>query len=105
MINNLTIYLKALRESHEYSLRKVATGLNVSAPFIQDIERGNRIPSRKIANLLVEFYNLDEENQRKLYDAISEANGMLPYDVDEFLRSNPLALQTVIELMNNNKKR
>lgn len=103
VINNLTVYLKKLRESYDYTITKVANGISVSAPFLSDVEKGNRIPTRKVAKFLIDFYNLDEDQKRKLYDAIAEVNDSLPYDVVDYLKANPQALQHVIKLMNKDK--
>ena len=104
-VNKLTVYMKNMRVQNRYSLREAAKEMSVSAPFLHDVEAGERNVTRKVANEFIRLYHLDDEGKRTLFDAIAEATDSLPYDVVDFLKSNPEALQTVIGMMNNQKQK
>ena len=103
MINNFTVFITDLRNAKEYTLRKAASKLHVSAPFLSDLEKGNRLPSRKTLDAIIDLYSLDEENKRKLYDAEAEARDDIPQDVKDFLKTNKDAMKSVIEMMSKQK--
>jgi transcriptional regulator with XRE-family HTH domain len=101
--NKFTLYLKTIRLFDRYSLRGAAEGMGVSAPFLHDLENGERKPTRKMIGKIIDFYNLDEENQRILYDLAAESLDTLPFDVIDFLKENNDVLQDVINTMNEKK--
>ena len=98
-----TIYIKSIREDSRYTLRGAAREMNISAPYLHDVEVGNRAPTKKLVDSLIKLYKLDEEGRRTIYDAAAEVNDTIPYDVEEFLKDYPEAMQTVIEMMNEKK--
>ena len=100
--NKWTIYIKSIRLASRYSLRAAAKQLNVSAPYLHDVETGNRAPTKKLVNSIINLYNLDNEEKRIIFDAAAEATDSIPYDVEDFLKENPDAIQTVINMMNEN---
>lgn len=95
-----TILFKSIREAADVSLRVLSEGTNLSAPFLHDLEKGNRNPTERVADALVEFYSLDATQQRELYDSIAHSTDNLPFDVIRFLKSNPDELDRVINNMN-----
>ena len=104
-INKWTIYIKTLRLASKKTIRSAAIELNVSAPYLQDVERGNRTPTKKLVNSIINLYNLGEEEKRKIYDAAAEVNDCIPYDVEEFLKNDKEAMQSVINMMNEKEKK
>ncbi len=98
--NKWTIYIKTLRLAERYSLRQAGEALGVSAPYLHDVESGERKPTKKIVDAMIKLYNLDEDGKRMIYDAAAEVSGTLPYDVQDFLKENPEAMQKVIKMMN-----
>jgi len=101
--NKWTIYIKSLRAASGFTLKTAAEMLHVSAPYLHDVEMGNRTPTRKLVSSIIELYNLGDEAQRIIYDAAAEVLGSLPFDVEDFLKSNPDAMQTVINMMSEKK--
>ena len=104
MKNKWTFYIKAIRQASRYSLRAAAKELDVSAPYLHDVEVGERAPTRKLVNSIINLYNLNDEAKRIIYDAAAEANDCIPYDVEDFLKNNPEAMHSVISMMNEKKK-
>ena len=70
--NKWTIYIKSIRLASRYSLRAAAKQLNVSAPYLHDVETGNRAPTKKLVNSIINLYNLDNEEKRIIFDAAAE---------------------------------
>ncbi len=101
--NKWTIYIKSLRAASGYTLKGAADMLHVSAPYLKDVESGNRGPTRKLVSSIIELYNLGDEAQRIIYDAAAEVLDILPYDVEDFLKGNPDAMQAVIGMMSEKK--
>lgn len=104
MNNNWTIYIKSLRLASKQSLRQAAEAHGVSAPYLHDVETGNRRPTRKMVESVIRVYKLKEpEWIRLIYDAAAEANDDIPYDVKDFLKSNPEAMKQVKNMMKEKK--
>ena len=101
--NKWTIYIKTIRLASRYTLRRAAKELNVSAPYLHDVETGNRAPTKKLVNSIINLYNLGEDSKRIIFDAAADANDSIPYDVEDFLKSDPDAMQKVINMMNEKK--
>ena len=101
--NKWTIYIKSLRAASEYTLKTAAEMLHVSAPYLKDVENGNRRPTKKLVSSIIDVYGLGEEAQRIIYDAAAEVLDILPYDVEDFLKNNPDAMQAVISMMSEKK--
>jgi transcriptional regulator with XRE-family HTH domain len=51
-------YIRELREEKDLSLRELAKKLEISAPFLSDIELGHRYPSDKVLASLAIFLNI-----------------------------------------------
>lgn len=96
---DFTILFKVLREKHGLSLRNLSREIGLSAPYLCDLENGNRNPNERIVNMLISFYNLNEEEQRILYDAVGKSTDNLPYDVIDYLKNNPDELALIIDKM------
>ena len=101
--NKWTICIKTLRLAERYSLRQAGEALGVSAPYLHDVESGARKPTKKFVDAMVKLYNLDEDGRRLIYDAAAEANDDIPYDVKDFLKSNPEAMKQVKSMMKEKK--
>ncbi len=101
--NKWTTYIKNLRINSRYSLREAARLLDVSAPYLYDVENGNRVPTEKLVYAIIYLYNLDDDNKKVILDSAAEAIDSIPYDVIEFLKNNPEAIQEVRDMMKDKK--
>jgi len=68
--------MKTLRVEKGISLRKLAEAIDVSAPYLSDVERGQRNPLSaehlyKVANVL----GLNEDERRDLFDLAASSRG------------------------------
>ena len=62
--------LHLLREKKDVTLRELARKINVSAPFLSDVEKGRRAPlTAERLEAVVSALNLDKDEERELYDA------------------------------------
>lgn len=97
--NDFTLLIKMIRAQAGISMRELSSGIGLSVGYLCDIENGNRPPIKSVVNRLIQFYNLDEDDKRKLYDAAASVTGTLPYDVEDYLLSHPDELRGLIEKM------
>ena len=62
--------LHTLREKKDVTLRELARKIEVSAPFLSDVEKGRRAPlTADRLEAVVLALNLDKTEERELYDA------------------------------------
>src|SRR5438034_6278905 len=59
--------LRELRDKADISLRELARKIDVSAPFLSDVERGHRYPSDKLLVSLARYLKVSVE-ELKRYD-------------------------------------
>jgi transcriptional regulator with XRE-family HTH domain len=59
--------LRELRYKADISLRELARNMDVSAPFLSDVERGHRYPSDKLLANLARYFQVSV-NELKRYD-------------------------------------
>ena len=102
--NKWTIMIKAMRLSSRYSLRAAAKELNISAPYLFDVESGKRPPTKKLVSSIINLYGLNDENKRILFDAAAEASDSIPYDVEEFIKGNPETIPKIRKMMIKKRK-
>ena len=68
--------LKSIRVEKDISLRKLAEKLGVSAPYLSDVERGQRKPlSGEYIDRVAEVLNLTPEERQSLFDAAAAVRG------------------------------
>lgn len=67
-MNTLGEHIRALREKKDISVRELARQLNVSAPFLSDVELGRRHPSDEIMRRLAGCLDTTVDELQK-YDA------------------------------------
>lgn len=99
-VTEFTKIFKYLRAKNDLTKQDLAKGLGISAGYIFDLENGNRRPNKKLAEALIKFYQLNDQEQRMLYDAIAKTINSLPFDIEEFLKTHQDELDKVIASMN-----
>ena len=67
--------IRELREENDISLRELAKKLDVSAPFLSDIELGRRYPSDKVFLSLARALGTSIENLR-IFDSRPPVEGL-----------------------------
>lgn len=83
-------YLKHKREERQISLRELARRLNVSAPFISDVENNRRAPltEERLATLAV-VLNLIKAEKAEMYDIVGQQKGLLAPDLTPYVNNRP----------------
>ena len=83
-------YLKHKRDEEQISLREVARGLGVSAPFLSDVENNRRGPltEERLADL-AEVLHLNEDEKAEMYDIVGKQKGLLAPDLNPYVTERP----------------
>src|ERR1051325_103221 len=86
--------IRELRDSADLSLRELASRIQVSAPFLSDIELGRRFPSEEVLRKLANVVSISLENLKQ-YDTREPMA-----ELKKMMDSNPklgFAFRTVVE--------
>jgi transcriptional regulator with XRE-family HTH domain len=86
--------IRQLREEKDLSLRELADELDLSAPFLSDVELGRRYPSEKVLSDLAKKLGTSVEDLQK-YDTRAPVEG-----IKRLASSNPaygLAFRTIVD--------
>lgn len=67
--------LRELRENSDISLRELAKKLEVSAPFLSDVEWGRRHPSEKVLSAIAKLFKVSVD-ELKRHDSRAPLNEM-----------------------------
>ena len=92
--------IKELRDKADLSLRELAKTLDVSAPFLSDVELGRRFPSEDVLVKLAKVLKVPVDELRQ-YDSRQPVA-----DLKRMIESNPglgFAFRTVVEDMKDGK--
>ena len=94
--------LHLLREKKDVTLRELARKINVSAPFLSDVEKGSRAPlTAERLEAVVSALNLDKEEERELYDAAGRQRKTIAPDLPDYIMEHEYvsaALRTARDL-------
>ena len=83
-------YLKRKREEKQISLRELARRLELSAPFVSDVENNRRAPltEERLADL-AKVLNLTEAEKAEMYDLVGHQKGLLAPDLNPYVIDRP----------------
>ncbi len=87
-IPNITFgeYLTAKREERDITLRELARKLEVSAPFLSDVEKNRRAPlTQERLEKLAEVLSLTVEEKAEMYDIVGRQKGSVAPDLPEYI--------------------
>ena len=94
--------LHLLREKKDVTLRELARKINVSAPFLSDVEKGSRAPlTAERLEAVVSALNLDKAEERELYDAAGRQRKTIAPDLPDYIMEHEYvsaALRTARDL-------
>lgn len=94
--------LHQLRKKKDVTLRELARKINVSAPFLTDVEKGRRAPlTAERLEAAVLALNLDKKEERELYDAAGRQRKTIAPDLPEYIMEHDYvsaALRTARDL-------
>ncbi|NCB27315.1 MAG: XRE family transcriptional regulator [Bacteroidia bacterium] len=87
---NFGEYLKQKREEKQISLRELARRLEVSAPFLSDVENNRRAPlTEERLSTLADVLNLSEAEKAEMYDIVGHQKGLLAPDLNPYVNDRP----------------
>jgi transcriptional regulator with XRE-family HTH domain len=92
--------IKELRDAADFSLRELAKKIDVSAPFLSDVELGRRFPSEEVLQKLAKELKAPLEELRQ-YDSRQPVA-----ELKRMIESNPglgFAFRTVVEDLKDGK--
>lgn len=96
------VFLKEKRLSCNYSYRELSKLLNISAPYLSDIEKGRRnAPSLEKLEMLANILSLDKEEKQLMYNLAGKKKNTLPPDLPDYIKDNTeviVALRTAKDL-------
>ena len=94
--------LHQLREKKDVTLRELARKIEVSAPFLSDVEKGRRAPlTAERLEAVVRVLNLDKDEERDLYDAAGKQRNTIAPDLPDYIMEHEYvsaALRTARDL-------
>lgn len=73
------------------SLKKLSDEIGISAPYLSDIENGNRFPSKDKLDKLVQIFNLQDKEKDKFYDLVAKESPnkyKVSGDIAEYIMKN-----------------
>lgn len=80
-------YVRRLREQKAIGLREMARRLDVSAPYLNDIERGKRAaPRTEIVRAMAEILEVDPD---RIFDLAGRSRNDIPPDIAHLIRERP----------------
>lgn len=83
-------YLKHIREEKHITLRELARRLELSAPFLSDVENNRRAPltEERLATL-ADVLNLSKDDAAEMYDIVGRQKGLLAPDLNPYVTKRP----------------
>jgi transcriptional regulator with XRE-family HTH domain len=83
-------YLKHKREEKQISLRELARRLELSAPFLSDVENNRRAPlTEERLSTLADVLNLSEAEKAEMYDIVGHQKRLLAPDLNPYVNDRP----------------
>lgn len=91
------------RKKKNISSRQLAISSKVSAAYMNDIEKGKRIPTFEVLKKIGLSLELDDENMYKLLDlAAQNSNNRVPYDIVDYIMKNDSLRKCIRKKIKNN---
>jgi transcriptional regulator with XRE-family HTH domain len=92
-MNTITLgsFIRNRRELLGKTLRGLAVELDIAAPYLHDIEKGNRTPSEKLLPAFIRCLYLSPDDETTLYDLVGgRRQGIYP-DLTAYIQQSDLA--------------
>lgn len=84
-------FIREKRERLGKTLRGLAAELDIAAPYLHDIEKGNRTPSEKLLPAFIKCLSLSSDDETALYDLVGvRRQGVYP-DLTAYIQQSNLA--------------
>lgn len=104
-MNELGKNIHEMRKKSEKTIKSITEELDISPQYLNDIENGKRIPSSMLLKKIIKLFNLDINEEKKLYDYASNSykKKKVPADIAEFIINNEDAKDKIRKLMKDYK--
>lgn len=104
-MNELGKIIHEMRKKSKKTIKTITEELEISPQYLNDIENGKRVPSGILLKKIIKLFNLDGNEQRKLYDCASNSykEKKVPADIAEFIINNEDAKDKIRKLMKDYK--
>ena len=79
-------FLKEKREERNVTLRELARKLEVSAPFLSDVEKGRSAPlTKERLERVAEVLDLSPDERNEMYDIVGKQRNTVAPDVSDYV--------------------
>ena len=86
MYTNFGEFLSSKREERQITLRKLASMLEVSAPFLSDVEKNRRNPpDLEKLNKIADILQFDTDERTQMYDLAGKGRNTVAPDLPEYI--------------------
>ena len=83
---NFGSFLKGKREARNVTLRELARKLEVSAPFLSDVEKGRSAPlTKERLERVAEILDLSLDERNEMYDIVGRQRNTVAPDVSDYV--------------------
>ena len=101
--DSLGRFIVNARTKKSISSRQLAISSEVSAAYMNGIEKGKRVPTFDVLKKIGSALELNDENMYKLLDlAAKSSNNRVPYDIIEYIMQNDSLRRCIREKIKNN---
>jgi transcriptional regulator with XRE-family HTH domain len=95
-------YLKTKRLGRKFTLRKMASCVGISAPYLSDIEKNNRTaPSKEKLDKIIAVLNLDENEKEEFFSLAGKSKDSVPQDIEDYIKDKS-EIQILLRTMKKN---
>ena len=101
--DSLGIFISSKRKQKKISSRQLAIKIDVSAPYMCDIEKDKRIPTFEVLKKISDILQLNDDDKYEMLDlAAKNSNNRVPYDIIEYIMQNDSLRKCIREKIKNN---
>lgn len=101
--DSLGRFIVNARAKKNISSRQLAISSEVSAAYMNDIEKGKRVPTFDVLKKIGSALELNDENMYRLLDlAAKSSNNRVPYDIIEYIMQNDSLRRCIRKKIKNN---
>ena len=87
--NNFGAFIAQKRKEQQWTLRQLANLLDISAPYLSDVEKGRRHPfDIEKLNRLTQILKLNKEEETIMMDLAGQERSEVPPDLPEYILEN-----------------
>ena len=90
---NFGDYISQKRKEKNFTIRELATKLEISFTYLSDVEKGRaKAFKQDILKRIIEVFQLDDDEQDLLNDLAGKSQDIVAPDIAEYLKKHPEAV-------------